>query len=232
MVHQEGKHRLLDLGFHYPRRSAANLAKGVSGMAPGVVPGGSPESSSLRAILCDLQACISEPARIFHYWTRSILRGLLNPGSGKEIATETQKGGQPVNAMIKGTETGTAEKEYSGDCHHKKADNNYGDGDHGINDDSIGSSTEDDDDDGLDNGWIYRSSDDHIDRELPPPSHGIYYDGNSDNLRAAYSFSQYRVELFAVCPRFHFVGTLAVTNGHSFYWSTQKDENSQCSFKE
>ncbi|XP_044327112.1 uncharacterized protein [Triticum aestivum] len=143
---------------------------------------------------------------------------------------------------MKGTETGTAEKEYSGDCHHKKVDNNYGDGYHGINDDSFGSSIEDDDDDGryLDIGddgvgnrfydiciYSYNSSDDHIDRELPPPSHSIAYYGDSVNLRAAYSFSQDRVELFAVRPRFHFVGTLVATNGHSYYWSSQKEQDYQ-----
>ncbi|XBI13011.1 hypothetical protein VPH35_139806 [Triticum aestivum] len=172
-------------------------------MSPAVVAGGSSAGSTI----------IPAPARVIHYWTRSILRRL-----------KTQEGGETVDATMKGTE----EKEYSGDCHHKNADGNYGDGYHGINDDdSVGSSIEDDEDDGryhddigddgAGNGFrgLYSSSDDDIDREL---CHGISYDGDGDNLRAAYSFSQYRVELFAV-------RTLVATNAHSYYWASQEEKD-------
>ncbi|KAM0876137.1 hypothetical protein ACQ4PT_036347 [Festuca glaucescens] len=51
---------------------------------------------------------------------------------------------------------------------------------------------------------------DGIDRGCSPPSMTICYDGDNENIRRAYCFSRYLVELLAVRPRFEpFVGTLA-----------------------
>ncbi|VAI57099.1 unnamed protein product [Triticum turgidum subsp. durum] len=201
-------------------------------MTPSVDAGKPPERSYVRAIFCDLQACISEPARIFHYWTRNIVGGLLNWVNWVP-ARESARGTGEVGETIKVMETRTAEKESPYDYNQKQSDV-Y----HGIGDGNAGSSVDGDDDkkachDIRDSGFdygpqdmadgYYSGSDDGIDRELPPLSHRISYNGDSKNIQVAHSFSQYRVELFTVRPRFSFTGTFVVTDGFSaYYWSSQK----------
>lgn len=124
---------------------------------------------------------------------------------------------------------------------------NDGSGLHGIGNDGVivsGSGDDDDDDDDRrssdddddNNGGFgygpqdmanYISEDDGDDgcdeRDYPPPSHLICYNGDSQSLSAAYSFSQYRVELFTVRPHFRFTGSFVATNGFGCHtWSSQR----------
>jgi hypothetical protein len=65
-------------------------------------------------------------------------------------------------------------------------------------------------------------SDNGIDRRCSPPSTRICYDGDNENIRKAYCFSRYLVEVLAVRPRYEpFVGTFAFIghNMHSMYYS-------------
>ncbi|XBI23575.1 hypothetical protein VPH35_048784 [Triticum aestivum] len=181
--------------------------------------GGPPERPSSRAVSCDLQACTTEPA--------------IGTGTAeKESAAEYNQKEVDDNA-------GDGSHGIGGDG---VGGDNVGSGLHGIGNDGIIVSGSGDDDDGDDrrrseyddddNGGFYRpqdmadyiSEDDGYDeRDYPPPSHMICYNGDSKNLNLAYSFSKYRVELFIVRPRFRFTGSFAATDGFGgHFWSSQR----------
>ncbi|XBI34944.1 hypothetical protein VPH35_120694 [Triticum aestivum] len=80
---QDGQHRKVNLGFDNLPRAADNLANSVRSMLQTVAAGGRPERASSWTILCDLQACISEPLSVIHYALDAVRRLFCNRGMGR-----------------------------------------------------------------------------------------------------------------------------------------------------
>jgi hypothetical protein len=155
--------------------------------------------SSLSKILGNLleQACISEPVRIIHYALDGVRQLFCNRGTerGRETGIET------VNTT--GLRTGEKESSAEYDCNQQWTE-----------DDIIGG----DDDD------LHSDDYDYDDDEEVEPCLRISYDaGDSYNIKIAYSFSRYLVEVLSVRPRFPFSGTFIACNDCSAYcFSPQK----------
>jgi hypothetical protein len=184
-----------------------------------------------RTILGNLleQACISEPARIIHYafYGNFQFRGMER---GSESARGT--GLETVNT----TDERTGEKESPAaecnDYNQQRDDDGLSSGaaDNGLNggDDDLNDGDDDDlhgsDDDDRSSYDDYDDNEEEVDQG-PPPSLSIRYDGDSYNMKIAYSFSRYLVEVLSVRPRFPFEGTfLAFNDCSAYYFRPQNDQ--------
>lgn len=169
-----------------------------------------------RAILWDLQACITDPARIMYYCTRDIVGRLI-------FHIETARGKETIPAAVKGT--GTAQQESSAldedqDYNQQDDDDDDDSGSSGIDWDAEAASI----DSGLgDIDYSLDLRDEATDRLR---NQRISYSGDNMNIQLSYTASRYLVELLAVSPRSYFVGDLCASdsNHRSLYYCSPKRE--------
>ncbi|CAM0906872.1 unnamed protein product [Alopecurus aequalis] len=171
-------------------------------------------------MLWNLQACITEPARIIHYCTRDIIRRLLFNGE-RERGREKET----VSAAVKAT--GTAEKECPAGGDDEDLNQQH-DEDHSDSDEE----SIDDDDSDTDYAPEYLSMDEDglsmvVHGKDSLPSKRIDYHADSIKIQRPFCFSRRLVELLAVHPHFEFVGDLFASDfdaRSAYYCSSQRGE--------
>ncbi|KAI4975945.1 hypothetical protein ZWY2020_049552 [Hordeum vulgare] len=171
-------------------------------MTQRVTAGGRPERASSWTILCDMQACISEPLRVIHYALDPVRRLFCNRETGRRQDTAKGTERETVNTAEERTrQKEPAAADYFDDYIKEQADWYLQNWFHTEN---------------------YDASDhEEVDPDWPLPSLAIYYDGDSSNVSAAYCFSRDLVELLSVRPRFPFAGTFAAfTDCSAYYFSS------------